>query len=145
MYTIKEMKFPIFITLDENGVHSTGEQMYKLEVQDADLQIDRIECSDVDFLIHMLDLKLRELIAVKEYPQPSAQPKCKSTLANHIEDNDLESLTIKPTRIRPKSWDEGGQVEVFKPGQFDKPDEFGEEFNWELQELLIIDEDINKL
>jgi len=32
--------------------------------------------------------------------------------------------------VRPLSWNEAGQVERFKPNQFDKEDEFGEEFNW---------------
>lgn len=65
MYTIKEMKFPIFITLDESGVHSTGEQMYKLVIQDANLETSRIECSSADYLASELSFILKRILTTE--------------------------------------------------------------------------------
>jgi len=65
MYIAKEMKFPIFITLDESGVHPTGEQMYKLEIQDADLIKRHIESSDINYLVKEIAPVLRTVLKTK--------------------------------------------------------------------------------
>ena len=42
---------------------------------------------------------------------------------------DIDKYNQHLGKVVPISWDEEGQKEIFTPNQFDKPDEFGEEFN----------------
>jgi len=65
MYTLKQMKFPIFITLDEDGLDPRAGQMYKIKIQDCELEQTSISTSNLKELLQQSNSVLTALLADK--------------------------------------------------------------------------------